>query len=423
MKLLILSLNYWPEPTGFAPHTTALAEHMAASGHDVSVVTGFPFAPEWRRRDDDRGQRIRVEIINGVRLVRVSHFIPRRPGSAWQRITMEGTFSATALAGGFFHATHPDLIVYVGAQPAIALLARAMATAWRIPYIVKITDLATQAALDVGVVKARAVVRLLESIEYFAYRRAAAAIVLCEPFTAALRQHGFGGPSHLIRDSVDLNEIRPMRQSAFRSRLGIGPDDFVVMHSGSLGLKQGLSDVVSAAEQLKARHPHIRWVIVGDGESRAALADRIRAAALDDRVQLLPLQPHAAVNDMLNGADLLLLSQLRAVKETVIPSKLLMYMAAGRPIVAAVNAASQAAALVRAADCGRVVEPESPCVLADAVADIASATAARRMWGANGRAYAERHFDRSAILLAQQRVIEDAASRQPIGHEATTTTA
>src|SRR5712691_6327546 len=97
-QLLIVSLNYAPEPTGFAPHTAALAEHLAAEGHAVTVVTGFPYAPRWRRWPEYRGPFMRIGQQRGVRLVRLSHFIPRRPGSAVQRILMEGSFAAVGLA-------------------------------------------------------------------------------------------------------------------------------------------------------------------------------------------------------------------------------------------------------------------------------------------------------------------------------------
>ena len=96
-RLFIISINYAPEPTGFAPHAAALAAYLARRGHEVSVFTGFPFAPEWRRREEDRRQLWRIERGDGATVYRLTHFIPRRPSSALQRILMEGTFSVFAL--------------------------------------------------------------------------------------------------------------------------------------------------------------------------------------------------------------------------------------------------------------------------------------------------------------------------------------
>ncbi len=48
MKVLILSINYWPEVTGIGAFTTYRAEHLAAAGHDVEVCTTFPYYPAWK---------------------------------------------------------------------------------------------------------------------------------------------------------------------------------------------------------------------------------------------------------------------------------------------------------------------------------------------------------------------------------------
>lgn len=416
-EILIFSLNYAPEATGFAPHTTALAEHLVKMGHQVTVVTGFPFAPRWARFARYRGELMRQETINAVHLVRVTHFIPRRPGSAVQRMLMEGSFAAAAgvrmLLSRLFGRRRYDLVVYVGAQPAIAWLTRIVATMIRVPYIVKITDLAAQAAVDVGIVGG-GLANVLNRIEFAAYRRARAAIVLCDAFKRALRSQGFADDAvHVIRDSIDLQAIRPGADGAsFRQRHGIGPDEFVILYSGSLGLKQNLFDVVDAAMLLAGDAPDMRWVLVGEGENRDALAARIASAAAGQRVLLLPLQPEGELSAMFGAADVLLLSQLRSVKDTVIPSKLLMYMAAGRPIVAAVNQDSQAAVILRDALGGVIVEPEDPRALAAAVADLRTRAAELPAMGRRNRRYAERHFDRNAIVIAQQRVIELVMDRE-----------
>jgi len=414
-RLLVLSLNYSPEPTGFAPHTTALAEHLVVEGHVVTVVTGFPFAPRWARWSSYRGEILRRETVNGVPLVRVSHFIPRRPGSAMQRILLEGSFAVTgllALTPSLVGGRRFDLVLYVGAQPAIAWLARIIAAVQRVPYVVKITDLAAQAANDVGITRPGRLSRALEHIEYGAYRRARAAIVLCDAFRTALVANGFpAGAVHLIRDSVDLNMIRPGADgSVFRRRHGMGDREFIVLYSGSLGLKQGLFDVVRAAQLTAADGQAVRWVLVGEGETRLELARRVQSAGVDDRVLMLPLQPEDELAGMFAAADLLL---LRSVKDTVVPSKLLMYMAAGRAILAAVNPESQAAAIVRDAQGGIIVPAEDPQSMAEAVRAAQADRSVLEAMARRNRVYAEEHFDRAAILTAQQRVIEQIVGEIP----------
>ncbi len=219
-RLFIISINYAPEPTGFAPHAAALAAHLAGRGHDVSVFTGFPFAPMWTRRAEDRGQLFRTETKDGATVYRLTHFIPRRASSALQRILMEGTFSVSALPAVLAAAMRggrPDTFLYIGAQPALAMFTRIVSALFGRPYFVNVNDLAARAALDVGIV-AGPLYRLLDTFEFAAYRGAAGASVLCHAFEDALVEHGYPGDRiRLIRSPIDIQQIRPVADDgAFR---------------------------------------------------------------------------------------------------------------------------------------------------------------------------------------------------------------
>jgi glycosyltransferase involved in cell wall biosynthesis len=404
-RLFIVSINYAPEPTGFAPHAAALAAYLAGRGHDVSVFTGFPFAPMWTRRSEDRGQLFRVETKDGVTVVRLTHFIPRRASSALQRILMEGSFSLSALPAVLAAAMRggrPDAILYIGAQPALAMLSRLVAALFGRPYFVNVNDLAARAALDVGIV-AGPLYKLLDTFEFAAYRGAAGASVLCRAFEDALVQHGYPGDRiRLIRSPIDIEQVRPVAgDDAFRRTYNIPVDAFVVLHAGSMGKKQGLINVVEAAAGQRGNR--LQWVFVGDGEDKAALVEAVKARGLQEHVRFVPFQREDQLAAMFAAADVLLLNQLRTVKDTVIPSKLLTYMSAGRPVLAAVNAGSQGAEILLEADGGRLVAPEDPQALAAAAEWFMGLLPEQlRGYAARNRAYAEAHFDQRKILAAHE---------------------
>jgi len=406
-RFFILSINYAPEPTGFAPKAAALAEHLARQGHQVSVFTGFPFAPRWRRREEDRGRLWARERAGTLTVHRLTHFIPRRPSSLLQRLAMEGSFSLAALAAIAPRLprprARPDAVLYIGAQPAIAMVARIVALLAGCPYFVNITDLAARAALDVGIA-GQAVSQVLERIEFAAYRKAAGAGVLTASFRDALIEHGYPASRiHLVRDPTDLDAIRPLpRDGAFRARYDIPPSACVALVAGSMGRKQGLMNVVSAAAL--TRGANICWVLVGSGEMQGELVDAVRQQGLEADVRFVPFQPEAEMSRMFADADVLVLNQIGAMKDTVIPSKLLTYMAAGRPVLAAVNPTSQAAEIVRDADGGILVAPDDPAALAEGARRLAAAPPdALGACGARNRAYAERHFDQRAVVAAHER--------------------
>ena len=176
------------------------------------------------------------------------------------------------------------------------------------------------------------------------------------------------------------------------------------MHAGSMGLKQGLINVVAAAG--RTRDTNICWVLVGAGEAMSDLIEATRRADLSQRVLFLPFQANEALAEMFAAADVLLLNQLSAVKDTVIPSKLLTYMAAGRPVLAAVNPASQAAQLLNKADGGVLVAPEDPNALAEAARWFTTADpTVLAAFSTRNRTYAERHFDQRNIIAAYERFI------------------
>lgn len=414
MNILVLSINYAPEPTGFAPHTAALCEYLANRGHSVTVITGFPFAPYWERWTEYRGKFIEHENINNVEVVRLAHYIPRHPGRFLQRLFMEGSFCLlTALILSFQLRSDCDLIVYVGAQPSIAMLARLIARLRRVPYVVKITDLAAQAAADVGIIKARWLKQILANFEYSAYSQSSGAIVLCAGFEEALIAHQYPPDRiRIIPDSVDLELIQPVPSGHFfRKEHHLLPDDFVVLYSGSMGLKQGLTNVVDAAQLLKDSCPNVKWVLVGDGELKPVVQERVAKYNLAKQMRLLPLQPKDQMSAMFSSADVLLLNQVSQMKDTVIPSKLLTYMAAGRIVLAAVNPTSQAAVLLRASKGGIIVKPEDPAALAAAVRQLYADPVTLQEMGQRNRKYAEKCFDQRQIVPAQEAFIYEVVNK------------
>jgi colanic acid biosynthesis glycosyl transferase WcaI len=269
-------------------------------------------------------------------------------------------------------------------------------------YGVMINDLATGAANDVGILKAGWVKQCLHQFEYSAYRKAAGAVVLCEGFKRALVAERYPADRiWIVRSPVDIHLIKPLTAgggTAFRHDCGLKPTDFVVLFAGSMGLKQGLENVVEAAQILSSENKQFKWLLVGDGETRIEIGRKIEQLFLADFIKLIPFQPEANMSDMFAAADILLLNQLSAVKDTVIPSKLLTYMSAGRPVLAAVNAASQGAELLLEAGGGRVIPPENPAALALAVKAMSTEPERLLKMGRANRAFAVDNFDQNKIM-------------------------
>jgi colanic acid biosynthesis glycosyl transferase WcaI len=391
-------MNYAPEMTAVAPFTTGLCEHLAGSGHQVSVITTFAHYPEWRVWDRYRNQIRNKTVINDVSVLRIWHFVPRRPGSLLRRLLYDLSFTIGSFVAGLFAGKY-DVIYCACPPPTLALTAYWLARLKGVPYVIKLTDLASDAALATGIVQKNGlVIRLARRFERFVYQKTAAVVCLCQGFIDKLAEMGIT-PSklHLISDWADTENVRPFEDvNTFRKRNEIPDGKFLVLHTGNMGKKQGLMTAVDAA-QLTREKPEILWLLVGQGEERELIEGEIRRRELSN-IRLLPLQPVESLSEMYSAADVLLLSQKAAVKDAVIPSKLLTYMSSGRPLVAAVNERSETARLIDRADCGLVVSPEDPAALMAAVLALQQDASLLVRRGENGRAYAVEHFTKRRIL-------------------------
>jgi colanic acid biosynthesis glycosyl transferase WcaI len=318
---------------------------------------------------------------------------------------MEATFSlALLLTWAVRPAGNWDVVLYVGAQPSIGLVARLIAAVRHIPYAVEVTDIASTAASETGVVRSEFLLRLLSRIEREAYRKAAGIMVLCGAFKSALVESGY--PAHaiaVIRSPVDTDKIRPGADpDPFRSAWDLSREHFVVLWSGSMGVKQDLQTPLQTAALLRGSHPSIRWVLVGEGELKSTIVQSIERHGLEDRVRLLSLQEEDRLAGMYAAADLLLLCQLRSMRTSVIPSKLLTYMAAGKPVVAAVDSSSEAARLIIQTQGGAVAAPQDPVALANCVVALMEDQARRAEAGSRNRQRAVAEFDSHHVWAAQE---------------------
>ena len=410
MRLLITGMNYRPEATGIGPYTAGLAEHLAGRGHDVVVSTTFPHYPQWTwQQPTARGWR--TERLGGVEVRRARVVLPRRPRVTW-RLAYDTSFTAAALLNSVA-VSRRDLVLCVTPPIQGAFAGALLARRWRVPLVLLVKDLPLEAALSVGMMRPGRAHRAGERLERGAYALADRIVVINPRFQRSLtRQRVPEGKVAVIPDWVDVEEIRPRPpEPDMRALLGSSDGEFVVLHAGSMGEKQRLGVAVDAA-RIAGREAPVRLALVGDGPQRAALEEMVRGGGIGN-VRLLPLQAGSTFGRLLSAADALLLHQRADILDSVAPSKLLAYMAAGRPILAAAHPESVAAQLVIEAGCGVIVRPEAPEALADAMRTLSGDPGLRRALGLAGRRFVERHFDKRAIVARWETLLAETVAGGP----------
>jgi colanic acid biosynthesis glycosyl transferase WcaI len=295
----------------------------------------------------------------------------------------------------------PARALFAVLQPlTLALPLLAIGRMRRTPVIFNVQDLHPDAMVSTGLVRNRHLIALLHFMERTAYRNADRLAVICDGFRRHCVARG-ADPSRVtvIPNWIDLDEVRPQRApSPLREKLGVDERSLVVLYAGTIGLASGAEVLLDAVAGLPD-DAGIEIAFVGEGQ----LVPRLKAIAADRglaRVHFLPFQPRARLNDVQSLGDVSIVTLAPGHGRTSVPSKVLGYMAAGRPIVASVDLDSETASLIRAAGAGWVVSPGDGTSLREALCRARDDAAERRRRGELGRRYLEQHHGQASVLTA-----------------------
>lgn len=406
--LLLVSTNYAPEHTGIGPYATQLAEHWAARGADTHVLAGMPHYPAWRLDPEYAGVWRTTESRGGVTVHRRRHTVPARQ-TALRRALFEASLLAHQLAAPP-RMPRPHAVVAQMPSLAGAVAAARIARRHRVPFVPVVQDLMGAAAAQSGISGGDKAAAVAARAERYALGRATLVGVIHDSFRPRVEAMGVDPSrirlvpnwSHVARPSCPRAETR--------ARLGWPEDRQVVLHSGNMGLKQGLEVLVEAARL----DPGVDVVLMGDGNQRAALQERAR-----DLPNLRFLAPAAEADfpDVLAAADVLAVTQRASVLDMSVPSKLTSYFAAGRPVIASVAAEGGTADEVRRSGAGVLVPPEDPAALLKTLKDLAADPEAADRLGARGPAYVDERLSRAAGLGRLDDLLAEALEQGTTAHE------
>jgi colanic acid biosynthesis glycosyl transferase WcaI len=406
MHILIYSYNYHPEPIGIAPLMTELAEGLVKRGHSVRVITGMPNYPQRQIYDGYRGKWYVTEEKNGVTIQRSYLRIKSKPNLV-DRLLLELSFVFTSIPQAL-NGWRPDVILLTVPPLMVSLPAALLGCLYDCPVVLNVQDILPEAAIRVGLIKNKFMIRALETLEKFAYRTAHSISVIADGFVENLVKKGVS-PSKIrcIPNWVDVNFIRPLPKvnNAWKKANKLD-DKFVVLYSGNIALTQGLETVVEAAARLRHK-PEIVFAIAGESQALERLQKYCQTCGADN-VVLLPLQPREQLPSMLAGADIGLIVQKSNVISFNMPSKIPLLLASGRAIIGSVPASGTAAKAIRKSGGGIVVKPESPEALAAAVMDLYSNPVKTEMLGKKGREFAVERYSFEQALDQYEQLFVDA---------------
>lgn len=340
------------------PLVSSLLDSLAARGHAVEVVTGFPNYPQGRLYDGYRSRLRQVEDQGGVRVVRTP-LLPSHDTSGLHRTANYLSFALSSSTIGLASTGRPD-VAYVYHPPITAAWgARLLHRLRGVPFVLHVQDLWPDAVTSSGMLGDQSApgfaARRLAAMVARTYRSAAHLAVISEGFASLLAARGV--PERKITVIRNWSPVVPtdsgVLEPGVREALG-PPGARILLFAGNIGPFQNLDAVLRQVAALPAGS-RLHLAIMGDGISRPAL-ESLAASLGTTRVTFLdPCEPSAALRFQLAADALLVPLGAGGFLGATIPSKLATALALGRPVLVA--AEGDAVDLVDAAGAGLTCAP------------------------------------------------------------------
>lgn len=339
MKILVCSQTFYPDHSGIAIYASEFAFGAAKLGHEVSVVTGFPFYPAWEKRESDRGVLFRLDEEAGVSIFRGYLTVKKNPG-AFARVLQELTLLMSATIN-FFRAGRPDVIVVFVTPISLGFLSLVFKYLYRCKLVVNVQDFQLEAAESLGMV-ASGVLDLVAAFETATLRNADYVTSISESMVALLESRKRLESSRVgyWPNWIDIAEASgKVTKGAFRARNKFGPNDILIAYAGNVGKKQGLEVLIDASKHFQS-YENVRFLVIGAGADLQRLED-YKEKEQANNVAFLPFLNPTEYAEFLEDVDLVFISQKRTEFDVYFPSKLLGIMAREAPILLAADPSSE----------------------------------------------------------------------------------
>ncbi len=398
MKILFFSHYFPPEVNAPATRTFEHCRRWADAGHDVTVVTCVPNCPDGVAYEGYQSRyRRQVELIDGIRVVRVWSYLARNAKSN-RRIANYVSYFLSAVWTALW-LKKPDVVIATSPQFFCGWAGVWAARLKRVPFVLEIRDIWPESIAAVGAMRKGKRVRLLEWLEKRMYRAATHIVAVGSgyrdqiiPKVPEMREQ-----ISVIPNGVDGETYLPQpADEDFLKQYGLA-NKFVCSYVGTIGMAHGLDVVVRAAKRLQlAGRNDIAFMIVGDGATRAELEQLVTDEGVEDFVVFTGRLPKEKIPTVLASSDCCLI-HLRGTKlfATVIPSKIFETMAMQRPMVMGVRGVARE--IVMEAGAGVPMAPESDEELALILADMTDDREAAAEMGRDARRFVLENYNRDDL--------------------------
>lgn len=384
--ILLITTNYFPEPAGIAQYSTDLAEMLYNEKLNCEVLTSLPHYPWWRTPKVYEYIKEGKHLINGVNVFRANHLIPQT-FSALSRMRFEWSLF-TNLRRVSKNLDAPDALIAI--IPAVASIYVALGIKSRnaAPLGAIVQDLSGKGAAQSGQKGGSLIAKIAEWVEIRALKRADAIVVISESMKTALRKAGVEESKITLIPNYAISKVAPLDLIEARTRLGWSKTDFIAVHTGNMGAKQDLGNLIEAAKHLP---DGICIKIIGHGNQENSLKN---LAAVVSAVDILPAVSDEDYPWVLAAADILVVNERSSQLDMSLPSKLTSYLFSGRPVLAAVPSGGATAKYL--SGIAEIVPAGSPLDVVHALIELRENTTKRESLAKKGIIFAQENLSAAA---------------------------
>ncbi len=413
MRILLLSQWFDPEPTFKG---LLFAKTLAARGHEVEVLTGFPNYPGGKLYPGYAVRPWQRTVMDGIVVNRVALY-PSHDKNHVKRAANYASFALSAATLGPLLVKAPDVIYTYHPPATIGLAAAALRARFGAPIIYDIQDMWPDTLASLGIIKHPLLTSAIDAGMKGIYALAEQIVVLSPGFKKLLVERGVPDAKvSVIYNWTFEAGAAAARDENLERELGLA-GRFNVVFAGTMGMAQGLDTALEVAPLLAQRAPHAQLVFIGGGVERQRLEEHAKQRGLRN-VRFLPRVDPSQMGPILAAADATLVHLIdKPLFRITIPSKIQSYMLARRPLLCGVR--GDAAAVVQEADCGVVFEPQNPLAMLEATMRLIDLPAKEReAMGQRGHDFYQRRMSLEAGVVAFEKLFERIklrTARPPVG--------
>ncbi|WP_289043717.1 WcaI family glycosyltransferase [uncultured Olleya sp.] len=391
-NITLIGVNYYPEDSAIGLYSTQKAEYLASKGYNVSVVTGFPYYPQWEIRSDyEKKQNWIKETINEVKVYRYKQYVPKYP-TFLKRIRHLLSFTLGSIIN-LFKISKPDYVICIVPFTSSILLGWFLKIRYRSKLWVHIQDFEFDAAIDSGLLsnKKSSVIKLLIYIEKTLFNKADIISTISNGMLSKLNNKVKNKQLYYLTNWLDTDAFNINSYSNHKYLIS---NKFKILYSGNIGAKQDWTFFFKFLEALKSLD-NIEVVVVGEGAEGANVKKVLDEYSFVSYYNLVEFKE---LPNLLNSADLHILFQKKEVIDTVMPSKILGMMGSGKPSLITGNEMSEVKKIIDISKGGFYFGNDKIKDIIDVISNLKNNPDYAKEVGANAKTYIVQNYSKTIVL-------------------------